>query len=67
MGGQRGKISGQGIAQILTLLRMYIWSMMEDKVYCPPLATNQVTLIQNIKDAWAYGNLGNLWKFSQIY
>ena len=28
--------------------------MMEDKVYCPPLATNQATLIKN---AWAYVNL----------
>jgi transposase len=31
-----------------------LWSIMEGKVYCPPLATNKETLVKKIKDAWEY-------------
>lgn len=34
-----------------------LWSIMESKVYCPPLATNKDTLVKKIRDAWEYLNL----------
>ena len=30
---------------------------MEDKVYCPPIATNKNMLVKQIKDAWDYVKL----------